>query len=521
MKTFKELMLWLEAGYSSKPAIIDLDRDVRWTYGDLNKAARSICASYAAAGIGKDDRIGWLVMAPGADVTALSIGARKMGVIPVVMNARASVERIAWMIDNIGIKSLAYTNETAELLTQVQAVGIPSVKHFIALDEPLSSDHVSLASIYAEHAFAPEPVVETDPDDIAFVVYTSGSSGMPKPVMHSEAVYCEIAMNMAYGWALTHEDRFLAIMPPHFAGWLGVTVASLRAAACQVCVRFDPGRLGKLINDEQCTHGVLSPSMVRMLRGAFEADPASYEGNAMRAGMLGGEPITQDVMDLLFRMFPKFQLMGSIGATEAAIAHTGVGNPRVLSDDGKLVGKPFPGVFVELRDVDTGEVITEAGRPGEMFVGGAVAKGIWGDPKATEENFPGGWWRSKDLLVRDDEGYLYFVGRADNMFKSGGIKVVCEDVESVLKSHEQVLDAIVVPVPDEKLGTVAHAFVRHRAELDSGTLDDWWRDQPGAEPYARPRHWTMMGEAMFPMVTAAKVDRKGLREQALNNFART
>jgi fatty-acyl-CoA synthase len=517
MNTVKEMLLWLEAGYGNKSAIVDLVSGVNWTYSDLNRAARSICASLAGAGITKNDRIGWLAMAPGADVTAFSIGARKMGAIPVVMNARASVERIAWMIDNIGIKALAYTAETADLLAKVQAVGIPSVTHFVAFDEPTSDDHVSLASIYAEHADAAEPIIEISPEDIAFVVYTSGSSGMPKPVMHSEGVYSEIAMNMAYGWMLAHEDRFLSIMPPHFAGWLGVTVAALRAAASQVCVRFDPSQIGKVINRERCSHAVMTPSMVRMMRGAFEADPASFEGNDLRAGMLGGEPITQDVMDLLFRMFPKFQLMGSIGATEAAIAHTGIGNPRVLTDDGRLVGKPFPGVFVELRDVETGDVIHEPGRPGEMFVGGAVAKGIWGDPAATAENFPGGWWRSKDLLVRDEEGYLYFVGRADNMFKSGGIKVVCEEVESILKGHDQVLDAVVVPVPDEKLGTVAHAFVRHKAGLDSDTLEKWWREQPGAEPYARPRHWTMLGDAMFPMVTAAKVDRKGLRERALES----
>jgi long-chain acyl-CoA synthetase len=515
MKTFKELLLWLDAGYANKTAIVDLDRNVQWTYGELNQAARSICAAYAEMGVVNDDRIGWLIMAPGADVTALSIGARKMGAIPVAMNARASVERIAWMINNIGIKVLTYSDETADLLAKVQAVGIPCVTHFIALDNPVDASHVTLPSIYERYAQAQEPEVDISPDDIAFVVYTSGSSGMPKPVMHSEAIYLEIAMNMAYGWALTHEDRFLAIMPPHFAGWLGVTVATLRAASSQVCVRFDPRCIGGIINEQGCTHGVLSPSMVRMLRGAFEADPESFAGNQMRAGMLGGEPITQDVMDLLFKMFPKFQLMGSIGATEAAIAHTGVGNPRVLNDDGKLVGKPFPGVFIELRDTETGEVITEAGRPGEMFVGGAVAKGIWGDPQATEENFPGGWWRSKDLLQRDEDGYLYFIGRADNMFKSGGIKVVCEDIETVLKSHDQVLDVVVVPVPDAKLGTVAHAFVRHSSNLDSASLEEWWRGRPGAEPYARPRHWTMMGEEAFPMVTAAKVDRKGLRDRAV------
>jgi acyl-CoA synthetase (AMP-forming)/AMP-acid ligase II len=119
MKSFKELLLWAESGYGNKTAIVDLDHNQRWSYTDLNRAARSICAAYAQAGLVKDDRIGWLAMAPGADVTALSIGARKMGVIPVVMNARASIERLAWMINNIGIKVLSYTAETADLQRRI------------------------------------------------------------------------------------------------------------------------------------------------------------------------------------------------------------------------------------------------------------------------------------------------------------------------------------------------------------------------------------------------------------------
>lgn len=514
MRSTKELLLWAEAGYGVKEAIVDVDRGVRWTYADLNRASRSICAAYATAGVVKDDRIGWLAMAPGADVTALSFGARKLGAIPVVMNARASVERLAWMINNIQMKALSYTAETAELLTRLLEFGIPTVQQFIAVDEPIDPSHASLKSIYADHADAVEPDVDISPDDIALIIYTSGSTGRPKPIMHSEGVYLEIGMNMAYAWALTHEDRFLSITPPHFAGWVGATYTAIRAAATQVCMRFEPDGAARAIREEQCTHTVLTPTMVRIFRDAHLRDPSIFAGNNVRAGMLGGEVITPDVLEAVYSMFPKFKLMGSLGATEAAIAHTGVGNPRLDTDDGRLVGRPMPGVFIELRDQETGAVIEGANQPGELFVKGPIAKGVWGDPQATAENFPEGWWRSKDVLIRDEDGYLYFVGRADNIFKSGGIKVSCEDVEGVLKAHPLVLDAVVVPIPDSRLGSVAHAFIRHRPGLESDALSAWWRERPDAEPYARPRHWTMMGEEPFPMVTAVKVDRHGLRQRA-------
>jgi fatty-acyl-CoA synthase len=514
MNTIKQMLLWAEAAYGNKSAIIDIDRNVSWTYDDLNRAARSFCAAYAEAGIAPGDRIGWLTMAPGADVTALSIGARKMGAIPVVMNARASVDRIAWMIENVGVKALSYSAETAELLQRLQETGIPSVQQFIALDEPISPDHHSLASIYAKHADAAEPEVTVSPDDIGIIIYTSGSSGRPKPIMHTDEVQLQMTLNQAYAWALTHEDRFLSIMPPHFAGWMGVTLTALRAAASQVCSRFEPSQVAQTIVEYECSHAVMSPTMVRMLRAVYDEAPETFADNNLQAGMLGGEVITPDVLEVLFKMFPKFQLMGSLGATECGILHTGVGNPRVKSDDGRLLGKPLPGVFIELRDQETGEVIKGANRSGELFVTGPIAKGIWGDPKATEENFPGGWWRSKDILYRDEEGYLYYAGRADNVFKSGGIKVSCEDVETVLKSHPLVLDAIVVPVPDQKLGNAGHAFIRHRVGLSTDDLIAFWRSRSNAEPYARPRHWTMMGEEFFPMATAAKIDRAGLRTKA-------
>lgn len=513
MKTFKELLAWTEAGYGNKEAIVDIDRNLRWTYTGLNAAARSFCAAYAAAGVEQGDRIGWLAMAPSADIVALSFGARKMGAIPVVMNVRASVERIAWMINNTGVKALSYTSDTAELLVRVTAQGVPSVRQFIALDEPISPDHLTVEAIYRDYADAEEPSALISPDDIAILVHTSGSTGRPKPVMHTEERWMATMRNGSYASALFYDDRVPMFLAPNFVGWAHATGGALSAAACQVCTRFDPTQLPKIIVREACTHLALTPSMVRMLYAEFERNPSEFAGNQVRAGMLGGERITPEVLEILGAMFPKLQRYGSLGATESVVAHTGLGNPRLAKDDGRLVGKPLPGITIELRDTESGEVIEGPGS-GELFVYGPTAVGIWGDLEATAQNFPNGWWRSGDIVARDEEGYLFIVGRADNVFKSGGIKVSCEDVEAVLKSHPQIVDVVVVPVADERFGFVGHAFVRHRGVLDGELLSEWWRGRDDADSYARPRRWTMMGEEPFPMVTAAKVDRRGLRDRA-------
>lgn len=513
MRSVKELLLWAESGFGDKEAIIDVDRGIRWTYADLSAASRSICASYASGEVRKGDRVGWLTMAPGADVTALSIGARKMGAIPVTLNARAAPEQLAWMIGNVELKALSYTADTAELLTRLQEIGIPTVKHFVAIDEPIESNHHPLSAVYADHPGADEPGVEISPDDIALIVYTSGSTGRPKPVMHSEARWLETTMNVAYQWALTFDDRFLQILPPHFVGWAHGTCAAIRAGASQVCARFAPASLPHVITEERCTHMGLTPTMIRMLKEEVPRIPGFSADNDVRVVMLGGELATDEVLETTRRLFPKMHRVGSHGATEAVTLFTGVGNPR-LDGDGRLLGKPLPGIIIELRDQETGELITEPEIPGEMYVDGPVAVGIWGDEKATAANFPGGWWRSGDIVVRDKEGYFRIAGRSDNVFKSGGIKIQCEEVESLLKCNPLILDAVVVPVPDTRFGLVPHAFVRHSEPLSIEDLDSWWRQRSDAPPYARPRHWTFWGDAPFPMVTAAKVDRQAFRRRA-------
>ncbi|ONH60428.1 hypothetical protein CcI49_11380 [Frankia sp. CcI49] len=513
MKSLKELLLWTESGFGANDAIIDLDRGVRWTYADLNAASRSVCASYAEGGIVKNDRVGWLAMAPGADVTALSFGARKMGAIPVGMNGRAAPEQVAWMINNVGLSALSYSGECVDLLDRLLEIGIPTVRHFIAMDKPHDDSHATLSTVYERYAGADEPTADIAPDDIALIIYTSGSTGRPKPVMHSEANWLETMMVSAFAWGSNFTDRFLNILPPHFAGWAHVTGATLRAGSAAVCLRFDPASIAASIVSEGVTQVALTPTLVRMIQEAVPDLVGFGQGNNVRTAMLGGEFANDEVLETLTRLFPRMRLLGSYGATEAVALYTGVGNPRIGSD-GRLVGKPLPGVTVELRDTESGEVVTKAGRPGEMFVRGPVAVGIWGDEAATAKNFPDGWWRSGDLMERDEEGYYFIAGRSDNVFKSGAIKIQCEEVEAILKTHPSVLDVVVVPVPDTRFGYVPHAFVRSDHELTGDELEQYWRGRPDAAPYARPRHWTMWGSAPFPMVTAAKVDRHLLRGRA-------
>lgn len=521
-ETLKDVLLWLETQFGDKEAIADCPDGKRWTFRDLNDFSRRACAGYASdGGVRKGDRVGWLSLAPRADLVALGLGARKLGAVPVIMNARAGAERLAWMIDNVELKALAYTADCAELLEQVREIGIPSVRQYIPLDAPAGiPGEKALDDLYEEFRSAPEPEVEIGPGDLCLLAYTSGTTGRPKPVMHEEAEWSWTSLMMAYVLGLYFDDVCLVAMPPSFIGWAHVTCASLRVAARQCCFRFDPTTFPGIVSQEQATHALLTPTLIRMLHAEYRRRPEAFGTESLRASVIGGEPITADVDSMAEEMFPNLVRIAALGATEAIMLHSGL-HSRYLAEHPGTVGKPLPGVTAELRDDETGEVVAEPGRRGILYVKGpGVAAGIWNDPETTASNFPDGWWRTGDLFSRDEAGYYTFAGRSDHMFKSGAIKIYAEEVEETLKRHPAVLDAVVVPVPDPTFGLVPFAHVRSSEPLTADAVEEWWRGQ-AFERYSRPRHWRFWEQEPFPMVTLAKIDRRKLAEEARSEVERS
>jgi fatty-acyl-CoA synthase len=516
LETVKEVMSWLEKCFGAKEGVIDYPTGRRWSFYDLNDYSRRICASYKKDGlVKKGDRVGWLSLKPGADIVALSFGGRKMGAIPVIMNARAGIESIAWMINNVGVKVLSYASDCAELLKKLRKIGIPSVREYIALDERLDfPGELALDEIYQEYKGADEPKGRITAKDDCMIIYTSGTTGRPKPVLHKEEGWSWTSMILAYQFGLYFDDVTLVSNAPNFVAWAHATGRSLRAAAKQCCIRFSPHTYLKAISDVKPTHGNFSPTLVRMLYEEFKKYPEEFRLDSLRISMISGELVTEDVLTMAKEMFPNLIRISSVGATESVSLHSGLFSPY-LSDHWNTVGKPHPGVTAELRDVETGKVITEAERPGELYVKGlGVSHGIWNDPESTEKNFPKGWWKTGDLLRRDGNEYYYFSGRSDHLFKSGGIKIYSEEVEENLKKHPAVMDAVVVPIPHDTFGFVGFAHIRHVETLSAEEMEKWWQEQ-GFARFSRPRSWKFWGQQEFPRVTEAKIDRKRLRQIAL------
>ena len=393
-------------------------------------------------------------------------------------------------------------------------MGIPCVREFIALGERagLPGEH-GIDEIYTRYSGAEEPEEKITSDDDCLISYTSGTTRNPKPVVHKESDWTWTLMQLIYQFGFYAEDVWVVATPPAFIGWAHMTGTCLRAGGKVCCVAFDPVTYLKAISVERGTHALLQPTVVRMLFPEYRKNPKAYDLSSMRVVLAAGEPVTGDVVAMLEEMFPGARRIGAMGATEALCFHTGHFS-HYSSSHWDTLGTPLPGVHVELRNTDTGEVITEPGIVGELYVRGpGVADRIWNNPELTEEFFPGGWWKSGDLFRIGEGGHYFIAGRSDFMFKSGGIKIYPQDVESNLKKHPNVLDAVVFPIHHKVFGSVPMACVRSDRALTAVELEQWWLDQ-GFARYNRPRKWEFWGEKEFPKTGSLKVDRRLLKNDA-------
>ncbi len=518
IETQKEIFLWLGKCFGAKEAMVDYPSGKRWNYQDFNDYSRRICASYKKDGrVRRGDRVTWLSLLASTDITALSFGARKMGAVPVILNARAGIEDIAWMIRNVEAKSLAYTSDFVDTIREIRKVGIPGVREYIALEERGSfPGELSIDEIYQHYKGADEPDVKIKESDDCLISYTSGTTARPKPVVHKEAGWSWTTLMMAYTLNIYFDDVPVIAFSPNFIGWAHMVGGCLRTGAKQCCMRFTPYTFLKAVTDEGGTHSLLLPTLIRMLYAEYKKHPGEFKTDSLRNARIAGEVLTEDVLSMFKEMFPKAERNAGLGATETPSLHSGPSS-YYLSQHWDTVGKPPPGLTAELRNTETGEVITEPDTVGELYFKGlSVANGIWNDPEATEKNFPNGWLKTGDLATVDKDGYYFLAGRSDFMFKSGGVKVYSEQIEANLKKHPDVLDAVVVPVPHETFGFVPFAHIRNKNPMTTEEMEKWWLEQQFAR-FNRPREWKFWGEKEFPMIGSGKLDRRTLKTMAQKN----
>ena len=344
----------------------------------------------------------------------------------------------------------------------------------------------------------PRPPRDLPPDTLAAISYTGGTTGRPKGVMLSHGNLLANAQHNLVATGHRAGQRWLHVCPMFHVAGIANLLACTWAGAEQVLLpRFDAAAVLETIERERITHTVLVPTMLGMLLDAPGADDADL--SSLRHVQYAASPISAELQRRVLERLPDCDVAQFYGMTEAAptVTHLSGEDHRRGGERLASVGVPVPGVEVDVRD-------------DELWVRGPnVMLGYWNRPDETAEALVDGWYRTGDVVTRDDDGYLYLLDRARDMIITGGENVYSLEVEAALLRHPAVSEAAVFGVPDDRWGEAVHAVVVPRAEVTADALLDHCRDLIAG--FKLPREIDLRDEPL-PKSGPGKVLKTQLRE---------
>jgi fatty-acyl-CoA synthase len=313
------------------------------------------------------------------------------------------------------------------------------------------------------------------PGDTALVVYTSGTTGLPKGAMLTHSGIADHMRVWAQTLGMSVRDRSVLGSPLFwiFGCTMNAMVPVLSGAMLILEERFDAASFLTAFERYGATHLQGVPDQYELLLA--HPDAARRDLSTLRVIQLGGSKMSKTLPDRIRERAPGAQMNASYGLTEGAAVNTWTEFDDPFELLSTSIGHPAPDVELSLRDPDTLEPV-QPGQVGEIWLRGAhITRGYYGDPVATEAAFVDGFFRTGDLAVEDERGYYSITGRQSHTYKRGGMNVYPAEAELMIAEHPDVADAAIVGVPDARLGEVGAAFVvlKSDAQLTEEQLLAW------------------------------------------------
>ncbi len=488
-----------------------VDGLARWTYANLLREAQTIAAGLAALGVQSGDRVA-LLAGNRAEWVAAYFGAQGVGAITVALNTWLTAGEIAWQLEHAGASILIVEADFRgrDFVGEVQALQaegrLRTVREVVVLTDSAPEGMRPYADLRA-HPPSPAAWGLAGPEDVCCILYTSGSTAAPKgvPLLHGGIV--DNMWSIGERMHLTPADRLWFGVSLFWSfGCVNALFAVMSHGGTLVLQHhFEPGEALRLIEEERCSVFYGMPNMAIAMQ--THADRPNRDLSSLRTGATIGTP-------------EQIQRIVDLGATEICNVYgltEGYGNSAVADCKASLdrrlnaSGAPLDGVKIRIVG-ETGKVLP-VGEIGEIQIGGRFTPGYWNAPDLTAASLSAdGWFRTGDLGLLDEQGWVRFRGRLKELIKTGGINVSPAEVEEVLLAHPAVASCFVTGLQDEKLDETVAAVVilEGGAATDAEALQTYCRRH--LAPYKLPRCWCFTTPDRLPLTSTGKLQRNRLWE---------
>ncbi|WP_126424912.1 class I adenylate-forming enzyme family protein [Brevibacillus marinus] len=497
----------VECAVGRNPNVVALVQDNRsYTFAQMHEEVNRLASSLQKLGVKKRDRV-MVLLKNRIETVCLFWAIQKLGAIFTPINLRLSPEDTQHCIDDAEPKIVVYEKYSKRAVLQAKFNERPIL---IGLEQ--DEGDLSYRELLARgtRTFASLPC---DDDDIAVMLYTSGTTGVPKGVPRSHKnEYASTVSHIIQNQYAFFEST-LGVMPLyHTMGLRSLLAMCLLSGKYVIAPDFDPRTALTLLAREKISSLYMIPTMYHELLH----DPcfAEFDLSALTKIGYAGAPMSTSLTKKCFAMLKPQFFLNHYGSTEIYTFTT----CSFLDKKPGCAGKP--GIHQKIRLVEpnadgssTAHDVVQPGEVGEIIVHAGsdeAFKGYWNRPDATRKAIRDNWYFTGDLGILDEDGDLYIVGRVDEMVISGGENISPMEIESVLAEHPKVLEAVVLGEEDDRWGQIVVAFiVPQDATLTVLELDQFCKQHPKLSNFKRPRKYVFVEE--IPKSPAGKIRRSELK----------
>ena len=482
------------------------------TYAELGEQVNRLANALGGLGLRHGERVA-LLMWNCPEYVVCDFAAATAGLVKVPLNHLLTRDECQFRIDDSGAAAVICDEHFVPMVEEV-AAACPSLRRRICITEGgrrAPAGFTDFAELLARGA-PRDPGIAVAHDDLLGIMYTGGTTGRAKGVMHTHKSVLAIVFSETLEMDVLHGDVMLQVAPLPHATQFMLLPGFLRGGTHVLMKKFDPDDVLRTIERERVSWTFMVPTMIYVLldHPAFR----KHDHATLRTVIYGAAPMSPDKLErAIERVGPVFiQVYSQMEVANQTTTLTKEDHVEALAGPrhapARSCGRPLAVAQVRIVGEDDRDV--PVGQPGEILIRGPhMMRGYWRREEETARTMRGGFIHTGDVARADEEGFLYIVDRAKDMIISGGMNVYSVEVENVLMEHPDVLEACVIGVPDDKWGEAVTALVvrREGAAVDSGQLVAFAGRKLAA--YSRPKSVEFVAE--IPKTPYGKMDKKVIR----------